>query len=146
MEKKLDEESKALLRRILERQAYRQLVAANIRGHALKLVPEIEEKVALIEELRHSLAVLREVERLYAGLGGGNLALAVRDKMEKIPYPATRLELSVCLALCDRAELAAAGAYSGSACGDMAAIARTLIEQDRASARKGEEMFAAFCA
>ena len=32
----LDEESKGLLRRIVERTAYRQLMAANIRGHSLK--------------------------------------------------------------------------------------------------------------
>src|SRR6185295_3671399 len=100
----LDQESQALLRRIVERQAYRQLMAANIRGHGLKFVPELEEKVLLARDLEHSLRILEQVESLYAALGGTDLSMAVRNPMDRIPYPSSRLELAVCLSLCDSAE------------------------------------------
>src|SRR5439155_11814734 len=107
---------------------------------------EVEEKTALARELGQALAILREVERLYVGLGGQSLSLAARDKMEKIPYPASRLELGVCLSLCDRAERATAAGYVESAASDMAAIARSLLAAPRAGAQAGEELLAAFCA
>lgn len=141
----LDEESRGLLRRIVERQAYRQLMAANIRGHGLKFVPEAEEKLALARDLEHSLRILREVERLYAGIGGSDLSLAVRGQMERIPYPMSRLELAVCLSLCDRAERVAAEGYLVSTSGEFSAIARSILEMDRTSTRRGEELFVDFC-
>lgn len=141
----LDEESRNLLKRIVERQAYRQLMAANIRGHGLKYVPEIEEKLALAQDLEHSLRILLDVERLYAQLGGSDLALAVRGMMERIPYPTTRLELAICLALCDRAEQVVADGYTNSSSPEFAAIARSLLAMDRTSTRRGEEVFTQFC-
>jgi 1,2-phenylacetyl-CoA epoxidase catalytic subunit len=143
--RELDEESRALLRRIVERQAYRQLMAANIRGHGLKYVPEIEEKAALARDLEASLAVLRDVVDLHARLGGVELEHAVRDQMERIPYPTTRLELAICLALCDRAERAVAEGYAGSRSPDLARIARALIDADRTATTRGEELFIRFC-
>lgn len=143
--RELDEESRALLRRIVERQAYRQLMAANIRGHGLKYVPEIEEKGALARDLEASLAVLHEVVDLHARLGGSELEHAVRDQMERIPYPTTRLELAICLALCDRAERVVAQGYAGSKSPELAAIARALLD-DRTATTRGEEVFIRFCA
>lgn len=142
----LDEESRNLLRRIVERQAYRQLMAANIRGHGLKFVTDIEEKVALARDLEGSLAVLHAVEGLYARLGGSDLSSAVRNQVERVPYPASRLELAICLALCDRAESIAAAGYVGSRSEELAAIARVLLAADRTATRKGEELFSGFCA
>jgi 1,2-phenylacetyl-CoA epoxidase catalytic subunit len=141
----LDEESRALLRRIVERQAYRQLMAANIRGHGMKLVPDVEEKLLLSQDLEHSLKILREVERLYKKLDGADLATAVRGRMDRIPYPTTRLELAVCLALCDRAEQVAADGYSSSRCREFSAIARSLAAADRTFTHRSEELFADFC-
>jgi len=141
----IDEESRSLLRRVVERQAYRQLMAANIRAHGLKFVPEVEVKIPLVQDLEHSLRILREVERLYARLGGQDLANAVRAQMDRIPYPSSRLELATCLVLCDRAEQIAAEGYRDSACADFAAIARSLLSMDRTSTREGERLFTEFC-
>ncbi len=142
---RLDTESQTLLRRIVERLAYRQLMAANIRGHGLKFVPDLEEKIPLARDLEHSLTILHEVERLYSELGGTELALAVRSPMERIPYPTTRLELAVCLALCDRAEQVVAEGYVGSVSSSLGAIARSLLAMDRTSTKRGEELFVEFC-
>ncbi len=141
----LDEESRNLLRKIVERQAYRQLMAANIRGHGLKVVPEVEEKLRLAQDLEHSLRILKDVERLHASLGGTELSLAVRPHMERIPYPTTRLELSVCLALCDRAERIATSGYVNSRCREFAAIARSIADADRTFTDRAEDLYAEFC-
>lgn len=141
----LDEEARALMRKIVERQAYRQLMAANIRGHGMKFVPDVGEKLQLARDLEHSLSVLRDVESLYTRLGGADLSLAVRAKMERIPFPSSRLELAVCLALCDRAERTVADGYEHSTCAPFAAVARTLLAADRTFTRSAEELLAAFC-
>lgn len=140
----LDEESKALLRRIVERQAYRQLMVEQIRGHGLKFVPEVETQILLAQDIVHSLNIMLQIELLYAGLGGTDLVHSVRDKMERIPYPSSRLELAICLALCDRAERVAAESYVDSSCQDFAAIALSILSMDRTSTKQGEELFQRF--
>ncbi len=142
----LDEESKGLLRRIVERQAYRQMMIEKIRGHGLKFVPEIDAQILLAQDIVHSLRVMQQIEFCYAEIGGDDLVTAVRDKMERIPYPASRLELAICLALCDRAERVAAESYVDSRSSEFAAIALSILAMDRTSTRQGEELFKGFCA
>lgn len=140
----LDEETRALLRRVLERQAYRQRMAANIRGHGIKFFPELEEKLAVATELESALQVLHQVERLYVGLGGKELTEAVRPRMERIPYPASRQELAVCLGLIGRAERVVARCYLGGISSDFASIARTLSAPPSGILEQEEERFIAF--
>src|SRR5688500_4551533 len=91
-----DEESRALLRKIVEGHAYRQLMLANIRGHGIKFLPEVEQKLASVVRLAHVLPLMRGVATLYAEIDGGDVVSAVRDRMERIPYPGSRLELALC--------------------------------------------------
>ncbi len=142
----LDEESKALLRRILERTAYRQIMVANIRGHGLKYLPEVEEKALIVRDLDAGLDVLRAIERLYAELDGKSLIQAVRDSLEKIPYPYSRLELAVCLGLVGRAEVLVASSYLESRSAGMAAIAQRLHTLERPGTRMLEGLLREFCA
>ena len=142
---RMDEEARNLLRVIVERQAYRQMMIANIRGHGLKFVAALDEKAELSADLSHTLTIYREIERLYRELGGEDLALAVRAKMERIPYPGSRLELAVCLVLCDAAEQIAAESYHDCTHKGFAAIARSLSEMERTNTGSGEEYFVAFC-
>ena len=141
----IDEESKGLLRRIVERQAYRQMMLEKIRGHGLKFVPEIDAQILLAQDIVHSLRVMQQIELYYSEIGGSDLVLSVRDKMERIPYPGSRLELSICLALCDRAERVVAESYVESSSSEFAAIALSILAMDRTSTRAGEELFKGFC-
>jgi hypothetical protein len=141
----LPEEAKGLLRKIVERQAYRQMMIEKIRGHGLKFVPEIDAQILLAQDIVHSLKLMQQIELLYSQVGGNDLVTATRDKMERIPYPASRLELAICLALCDRAERVAAESYVDSRCEDFAAIALSILAMDRTSTRQGEELFKGFC-
>lgn len=140
----IDEESSALLRRILERQAYRQRMAANIRGHGIKFFPELEEKLAFVTELEASLHVLHRVERLYVGLGGEQLTEKVRPRMERIPYPISRQEQAVCLGLVGRAERSASRSYLGGISREFAEIARDLASTPSGAVEAEEERFIAF--
>jgi hypothetical protein len=142
---RLDEERKGLLRRIVECQAYRQRMSGNIRGHGMKFVLNLDSKLHLVRDLEHEVSVLREVERIYQKIGGSDLVEVVRAKMERIPYPATKLELAICLALTDRAERIAAESYTGSVAAEFAAIAKTLVDRNRDATQRGEQLFLEFC-
>jgi 1,2-phenylacetyl-CoA epoxidase catalytic subunit len=107
-----DEESRGLLRKIVEGHAYRQLMLANIRGHGIKYLPELDQKLVNVRRLADLLPPVQVVIDLYAEIDGGDLVSAVRDRMERIPYPTSRLELAVCLFLCMRAERHALEAYA----------------------------------
>jgi len=142
----LDEEAKALLRRIVERTAYRQIMVANIRGHGLKYLIDVTEKTQLVRDLEAGLDILRHVERLYGELDGDGLALSVRDAMDRIPYPYSRLELAVCLSLVGRAERLVATTYFESKSAGMASIARRIHDLERPGTRMLEMQLADFCA
>ena len=117
----LSEEAKGLLRKIVERQAYRQMMIEKIRGHGLKYVPEIDAQILLAQDIVHSLKLMQQIELLYSQLGGNDLVTATRDKMERIP------------------------SYVDSRCEDFAAIALSILAMDRTSTRQGEELFKGFC-
>jgi hypothetical protein len=142
----LDEEQKALLRRILERTACRQIMVANIRGHGLKYVLDVAEKSLLVRDLEAALELLRHVEAFYRELDGEELELAVRDAMDRVPYPYSRLELAVCLSLVGRAERLVASTYLESSSAGMASIARRIHDLERPGTRMLEMQLADFCA
>ncbi len=141
-----DEEARGLLRRIVEGQAYRLLMLANIRGHGIKFLPELEDKIAAAERLALSLRQFREVQRLYAALSGGDVISAVRGRMERIPYPGSRMELAVCLFLCERVEREALEAYQKSSASDLAAVARTRLAELSNADLPQDPAFLEFCA
>ena len=141
-----DEETRGLLRKIIEGQAYRQLMLSNIRGHGIKFLPEIEDKLRVADALDTSLKQFKDVERLYAELGFGDVVSAVRHKMERVPYPAARMELAVCLFLCERVSWHALESYTDSVCKEFAAIARTRLAELRTLGEPEDRAFVEFCA
>lgn len=141
----MDEEARALLRQIVERLAYRQLMAANIRGHGLRFLPDLDEKIQCTAELDFSLRTVHELERIYRVLDGEDLYLASRARMDRIPYPGSRLELAVCFALIERAERIAAAAYVNCVYRPFGAVARTLAEAAHSVTLREEHVFVDFC-
>jgi 1,2-phenylacetyl-CoA epoxidase catalytic subunit len=141
-----DEETRGLLRKVIEGQAFRQLMLSNIRGHGIKFLPEVQDKLRTADALDISLRQFGEVQALYAALGFGDVVSAVRHKMERVPYPATRMELAVCLFLCERVSWHALSAYVDSHAKEFAAIARTRLSELRPLAEPDDAAFAEFCA
>jgi len=139
----MDEEQKHLLRRVVENLARRQLASINILGHCLKYVGELDVKAMVASELDLSLRLFREVHGLYAGFGWGDLESAVRERVEEVPYPSSRLEFGVEYYVTGLAESVAMRSYVDSSCRSFAAIARTHVE---AAARRPEpRRFMEYC-
>ena len=141
-----DEETLGLLKLIVEGQAYRQLMLCNIRGQGVKFLPGIDEKLLLVDALDTSLRQFREVQRLYERHGFGDVVSAVRGKMERIPYPASRMELAMCLFLAERVQHLSLEAYVDCADQDFAAIARTRLEANRLLELPDDPTLLEFCA
>ncbi len=133
--KHLDEEAKVLLRRIVESMAARQLASINILGHSLKYVTELDVKVLIASELDLALRLFRQVHALYSELGWTDLESAVRDRVDDVPYPSSRLEFGVFYHVCGLAEGVAMESYVESVAQEFAAIACSHVE---AAARRPE--------
>ena len=142
----LNREARDLLRKIVEGQAYRLLMLANIRAHGLKFVPELEGKTALAQDLGDALRQVADVQALYARVSDAGLLAAVRKRMERIPYPTSRLELALCLFLCERVERAALLAYTDSASEELAAVSKSRVARMRAADVPDDPAFLEYCA
>ena len=143
MAHQLSEDARIVLRRIVEAQAYRQLMAMNIRGHCLKFFTDVESKVRVAEQLHLNLTILREVSSLYRELGWEDVESAVRDRMARIPYPESRLEFGVFRHLCGVALEIAMRSYVDGAEKRFGAIARSFL--DRHDSDLEDPEFIEFC-
>jgi len=143
LKKRLDEEARTLLRRIVESQAHREIMSINMLGHCLKYVTELETKLRVAEDLNLSLRLFREVQALYADLGWQDLDSAVRDRMTELPFPESRLEFGVAYHLGHVAREVAMESYVDSKVPEFAAIARSYV--DAAAHRPHPTRFVEFC-
>ena len=141
---KLDEEARGLLRRVVESQAHRQIMAINMLGHCLKFVTDLETKLVVAGDLDLSLRLFREVQTLYAELGWRDLESAVRERVEELPFPESRLEFGVAHYVCHLAEEVAMEAYVDCVHPGFAAIARSYVGST--SRRPRPARFEEFCA
>jgi hypothetical protein len=144
MRSNLDEEARVLLRRIVESQAHREIMAINMLGHCLKFVTELDTKLRMAEDLDLSLRLFRGVQALYKELGWQDLESAVRDRTAEIPFPESRLEFGLAYTLCRQAQEVAMESYVDCAVPEFAAIARAYLEA--APGRPRPSRFEEFCA
>ncbi len=144
MKSRMDEESKQLLRRVVESMARRQLASIDILGHCLKFVGEVDVKTTVAGEVDLSLRLFRQVHALYRELGWTDIESAVRDRLSEIPYPGSRLEFGVAYYVLGQLEQVAMQAYLDSSCPEFAAIARSYVEA--AQRRPEPRRFREYCA
>lgn len=145
-ELRLDEETKGLLRKILRAQAYRQIMAANIRGHGLKFLLEPDGRKGIVDDVQHILGQVRGVQELYTTIDGGDIRREAAVKMERIPYPETRFELAAFLATSDLAERVAMEGYADSKCAELAQIAQADLAYERTATLRSQRLFREFAA
>lgn len=131
----LDEESRAILRRIVESLAWRQLAVINILGHGLKFVTELDVKLRVVGELDRALELFQSVRGLYGELGWTDIESAVRDRSEEVPYPESRLEFGMAYYISGLTEEVAMQSFVECAYVPFATIARRHLE---AAARRPE--------
>jgi 1,2-phenylacetyl-CoA epoxidase catalytic subunit len=127
----LDEESRPLLRRIVEGLAWRQLAVINILGHGLKFVTELDVKQRVVGELDRALELFQSVRALYDELGWTDIEAAVRERAENVPYPESRLEFGIAYYVSGLTEEVAMQGFVESRYAPFAAIARKHVEAAR---------------
>ncbi len=142
---KLDEEAHGLLRRIVEANAWRQYMGANILGHCIKMVGDLEGKRSVLADIELCLDFYTELEEMYARLGGSNLDQAVRDRLLNVPMPKSRFELGLCRYMTDRAQRVALASYRTSRCKPFAQLAETHLARKSAVGDAEFERMAEFC-
>jgi len=131
----IDEEGRQLLRRIVEKLAWRQIASINILGHCLKHVVDLDDKLQMATELDLSLRLFHEIRSLYRELGWEDLESAVRDDAHRWPYPSSRMEFDVAYHLIGLAEQVAMKSYVGSRSKQFAAIALSYVDAAQHRAR-----------
>lgn len=142
----LNEEERGLLRKIMRAQAYRQIMAANIRGHGLKFLVDPEGRIGLVDDMQHILGQVSRIQALYTTIGGGDIRREAAIRMERIPYPTSRFELATFLAASDAAEQLAMEGYANCKCEEFAAIARDDLAYERTATRRSRALFEEFAA
>jgi len=140
----MDEETRQLLKRVVESFAWRQLASMNILGHCLKYVGDLETKLRVANELDLSIRLFHEVAELYEDLGWQEIESAVRDRVDEVPYPGSRVEFGVAYFLTGLAEREAMEAFSEGSSADFAPIAAAYV--DASTGRPEPTRFLAFCA
>jgi 1,2-phenylacetyl-CoA epoxidase catalytic subunit len=138
-----NEEARAILRRIVESLAWRQLAVINILGHGLKFVTELDVKQRVVGELDRALALFQSVHSLYGELGWTDIESAVRDRATDVPYPESRLEFGVAYYISGLTEEVAMQSFVESAYAPFAAIARKHVEA--AAQRPEPSRFLEYC-
>jgi hypothetical protein len=145
MQHKLDEEAFGLLRRIVEANAWRQYMGANILGHCMKMVGDLEGKRGVMKDIELCLEFFAELEGMYEKLGGSNLDQAVRDRLLNVPMPKSRFELGLCRYMTDRAQRIALNSYRESRCKPFSEMAKVHLARSSAVGESEFASMSAFC-
>jgi len=138
-----DEESRPILRRIVESLAWRQLAVINILGHGLKFVTELDVKLRVVGELDRALELFQSVRAIYGELGWTDLESAVRDRAQDVPYPESRLEFGVAYYVSGLAEEVAMQNFLECSYQPFALIAKKHVEA--AAQRPEPTRFVEYC-
>jgi 1,2-phenylacetyl-CoA epoxidase catalytic subunit len=101
----------AKLLTILERQGYRELVAAHLFAGGVRMAPSIDEKQMLVQHSAEELAHFELVAALYEQVCGRSLYEVIAARTESFPGAASWPELVVAAYLVDHAAAVQLEAY-----------------------------------
>jgi ring-1,2-phenylacetyl-CoA epoxidase subunit PaaA len=96
-------EYRAMVQQLLESQGYREVMAANMFGHAMKYIPTLNHKQMVAHQIEEELEHFEEVAKLYQQVTGDDLLEAIQDKLERVPFSESWTELAMAQFLYDRA-------------------------------------------
>jgi ring-1,2-phenylacetyl-CoA epoxidase subunit PaaA len=96
-------EYRAMVKQLLESQGYREVMAANMFGDAIKHVPTLNHKQMVAHQIEEELEHFEEVAKLYQLVAGEDLLEAIQDKLERVPFSESWIELAMAQFLYDRA-------------------------------------------
>jgi 1,2-phenylacetyl-CoA epoxidase catalytic subunit/(2Fe-2S) ferredoxin len=136
----MDGDYRAMVQQLLESQAYREVQAANLLGHALKFVPNLKFRLSIAEDLEEELEHFAEVARLYREVTGGDVAEVIQDRLSRVPYPESWTELAMAQFLYDRAGEVHLREYVGCSYVPYREIVTKILEEEEGHESFGEEV------
>jgi ring-1,2-phenylacetyl-CoA epoxidase subunit PaaA len=133
-------EYRALVKQLLESQGYREVMAANLFGHAMKHIPVLEYKKLVAHQMGEELEHFEEVTKLYEKVTGDDLLEAVQSKMERVPYPESWMELAMAQFLYDRAGEFHLREYTTCSFAPYSRIVTKILEEEEGHEGFGEKV------
>ncbi|MBI3653241.1 MAG: phenylacetate-CoA oxygenase subunit PaaI [Acidobacteria bacterium] len=133
-------EYRALVKQLLESQGYREVMAANLFGHAMKHIPTLAYKKLVAHQLEEELEHFEEAAKLYHDVTGKDLLNAVQSKMERVPYPESWTELAMAQFLYDRAGEFHLREYRTCSFAPYARIVTKILEEEEGHEGFGEQV------
>jgi len=131
---------------MLQSQGYRELMAANILGHAMKFVPSLSFKMTISHHIEEELEHYAEVDRLYQDVtSGANLLEDVDSRLSRVPYPENWFELAMVQFLYDRAGEFHLKEYRDCSYEPYAKIVGKILMEEEGHEGFGEEVLKDFC-
>lgn len=137
-----------MVRQLLESQAYREIMAANVFGHGIRYVPSrlLRQKLThqIVEELEH----FEEVESIYEQFGGSLLGVVeqrLAAEPHLVPYAESWLELAVTLFLYDRAGYFQIREYRDCSFVPYSKIIGKILEEEEGHENFGAEALKELC-
>ncbi|HUB05775.1 MAG TPA: Phenylacetic acid catabolic protein [Myxococcales bacterium] len=137
-------EYRAMLLQLIESQAYRELMAAQLFGHALKHVPGVQNKMMIAEHLVEELEHYECTVFLYEGLGG-DVEAAIQSKLSRVPYAETWEELAMVQFLYDQAGFWHLREYEKCSYVPYRKIIGKILEEEAGHEGFGEKMLRQWC-
>jgi 1,2-phenylacetyl-CoA epoxidase catalytic subunit len=136
---------RAMLMQLIESQAYRELMAAQAFGHALKYVPEMKNKMMISEHITEELEHYECTVFLYEGIDGGDVEKVIQPKLSRVPYPESWEELAMVQFLYDQAGFWHLKEYEGCTYLPYRKIIAKILEEEAGHEGFGEAMLRAWC-
>jgi len=136
---------RSMLLQLIESQAYRELMAAQAFGHALKYVPEMKNKMMISEHITEELEHYECTVFLYEGLDGGNVEKVIQPKLSRVPYPESWEELAMVQFLYDQAGFWHLKEYERCSYLPYRKIVGKILEEEAGHEGFGEAMLRPWC-
>jgi len=139
-------EYRALVCQMLESQAYREMMAANLLGHSLKHVPDLRNKQSVAHDLIEELEHYESTVELYQELTGRDIGEVIGEKLSRVPYPESWMELAMAQFLYDRAGEFHLREYKNCSFAPYAKAVTKILEEEEEHEGFGETVITQFCA
>ncbi|MHB8419948.1 MAG: ferritin-like fold-containing protein [Myxococcales bacterium] len=137
-------EYRAMLLQLIESQAYRELMAAQLFGHALKHVPGVANKMMIGEHLVEELEHYECTVFLYQGLGG-DVEAVIQPKLARVPYSESWEELAMVQFLYDQAGFWHLREYQQCSYVPYRKIVGKILEEEAGHEGFGEKVLRGWC-
>jgi ring-1,2-phenylacetyl-CoA epoxidase subunit PaaA len=133
-------EYRAMVQQLLESQGYREVMAANMFGHAMKYIPTLNHKQMVAHQIEEELEHFEEVAKLYGQVTGSDLLEAIQDKLQRVPFSESWTELAMAQFLYDRAGEFHLREYRTCSYGPYSRIVTKILEEEEGHEGFGEQV------